>query len=109
MGGQIGCQDTHCHGLQGTHLTQVEVLGLGLSSPEWQFQSGQFETVKGFGKRLLPSEFSFFSLLCADLGKLQKRLGLGDLSCVGGGGGVDWESSEASELPGCRAPGIFTS
>lgn len=58
-------------------------------------------TLKVFGKRPLPSEFS--SSLCTYLGKLQKRLGLGDLSCVGG---VDWES-QASELPRFRALGYL--
>lgn len=73
-------------------------ISLPLSS---SFNLASVEHVKGFSKRPLPSEFS--SSLCTYLGKLQKRLGLGDLSCVGG---VDWES-QTSELPRFRAPGYL--
>jgi len=76
MQGQIGCLAPHSHWLYGTHLTQVGVLGLGLSSLSGSFNLASIENVNGFGERPLPSEFSS-SVSVHRLGKVAKEAGPG--------------------------------
>lgn len=60
--------------LYDTHLTQVGVLGLGLSSRSGSFNLASIENANGFGERPLPSEFSS-SLSVHRLGKVAKEAG----------------------------------
>lgn len=96
------CKDT------GTHLTQVGVLALGLSSPSGSFNLASIENVNGFGERPLPSEFS--SSLSVQTWESCKRGWARVTSAVWvEGAECTGKASMASELFGFRAPGIFSS